>query len=975
MDSNFSPNFLKCGLVNIQSIRNKTVQVRDLITDKSYDIFCVCETWLQELDNACIREMTPSTHSFLHVARQGRIGGGVGIFVHSSFSQVKVVNHYRATSFEYIEVDFKHNNCSYSFIVVYRPPNLNARIFFEEFEEFLESINLMAKKVVICGDFNFWLDVTTDRNTMKFNELIDSHQLMNNVAESTSSTGHILDLVLCESANNFVSNLVVDERCYSTSIHKLISFRIPGKKDKVKKKITLRNKSNFIPSEFIDFIKSKFEELLSAQCDHTGDFTNKSDCADCLMEIYNNIISSEYNNRCPETEKIITVVDRSPWFNSETLHAKREKRRKENAWIRKKTEDAWLTYCAARNRYNILLRQTKIKYYRKKIDEAANDMTKLYFILNGLTGCTSRKTLPEGKLDQELANDFLYFFVRKIEMIIQSFSGIQVPPIIASFHANSKLSQFQLVDSNTISRIITKIKKTNCALDPMPISEITSAENLSALINVLVKIINTSISKCKFPTTEKIAVVKPILKGTLDPENLSSYRPVSNLSFVSKIIENVILEQLNVHLEKVGALPDNQSAYRQFYSTETTICSVVSDLLFMMDEGKCGILVLLDLSAAFDTVVHNLLIEDLKMIGIDGDALEYLSDYLRDRKYYVKIGNAFSDFAPLTRGVPQGSVLGPILFCIYTMGLSTLLQNLGVEFRIFADDTQFYLAVSNIDATSERVSLVLENIKNWMNYKQLKLNISKTEYMITGKKNNLKRISNVQFIVENNPVQLVDKVKDLGVILDSTLSLDSQINNVIRTSNYHLRNIAFIRKYLDEDSVKKLVYNFVISRIDYCNSIYYSLPNFRLRKLQMILNRAARLVCGIGRRDRITPVLIELHWLPIKARIKYKICVLTHQAIVTGKPVYLRNLLNMVLPREGINTRSNYDGRKLLEPRCSSNVGFRAFKSAAPRLYNTLPKVIRTIDDIALFKKKLKTFLFGDCYDLNDYCIREEYTT
>ena len=181
--------------------------------------------------------------------------------------------------------------------------------------------------------------------------------------------------------------------------------------------------------------------------------------------------------------------------------------------------------------------------------------------------------------------------------------------------------------------------------------------------------------------------------------------------------------------------------------------------------------------------------------------------------------------------------------------------------------------------------------------------------------------------------------------------MDSQINNVIRISGYHLRNIAFLRKYLDEDSVKKLICNCVISRLDYCNSIYYGLPNFKLRKLQNIKNRAARLIKGVGRRDRITPVLIELHWLPIKARIKFKICVLTHQAITTGKPAYLNKLLVIMQPTEGVDTRSNTDGRKLIEPRCSSNVGFQAFASASPKLYYTLPYAIIMLDNLALFKK------------------------
>ena len=147
----------------------------------------------------------------------------------------------------------------------------------------------------------------------------------------------------------------------------------------------------------------------------------------------------------------------------------------------------------------------------------------------------------------------------------------------------------------------------------------------------MVAFVNTSISSCKFPDSEKRAVIKPVLKGILDYQNVSSYRPVSNLPFLSKLLEYVVIEQLMEHLEKVHVLPDSQSAYGPVFSTETTICSVVNNLLEMMDEGKCAILVLLDLSAALDTVVHELLLEDLRNIGVVDNALKYLGSYLQNR--------------------------------------------------------------------------------------------------------------------------------------------------------------------------------------------------------------------------------------------------------------------------------------------------------------------------------------------------------
>ena len=475
-------------------------------------------------------------------------------------------------------------------------------------------------------------------------------------------------------------------------------------------------------------------------------------------------------------------------------------------------------------------------------------------------------------------------------------------------------------------------------------------------------IVNLSISAKAFPVSEKHAILKPVLKGSLDSQSLSSYRPISNLSFVSKVIENVILDQLMHFLERTQVFPDNQSAYRKLYSTETALCSVVSDLLIMLDEGKCGILILLDLSAAFDTVVHSLLLKDLKDIGVECDALDYIESFLINRTYCVQIGESFSQAKVLTRGVPQGSVLGPILFCIYTIELMHLLENHGVLFQLFADDTQFYLSLGNVEDTERRINDIMVDVKRWMNSKQLKLNDNKTECLIVGRKHDLRRLNVDKLRVLENEFEVRSPVKDLGFVLDCNLSFNDQINKDVKTAGYHLRNIAFLKRYLDDKTVIMLIHNYVISRLDYCNVLYYALPNYSLKKIQSVFNRAARLIKGLSPRERITPALIEFHWLPIKARIVFKMCVLTYQALNSEKPGYLRKVLRDFRPSTAVNLRHGDDPYRLEEPRSRTNIGTRAFERSAPRLFNRLPLEIKMSPSLSVFKKRLKTHIFSDCY-------------
>ena len=294
--------FLKCGLINIQSVKNKTHEICELIVDESFDILCVTETWLNEFDTAVIKEMTPSTHTFLHLPRIGRVGGGVGLFLQNSFTHMRIIKRPRFTSFEFIEVNFKYQGCNLSFIIVYRPPNSSTNDFFEQFEDLLERIDLIANKVIICGDFNFWMDIDVNPNKIKFTDLLESHQLLNFINRSTSSTGHSLDLVISHIDGSFVKDIEIEEKCRFTSVHKLITYRIPIVKDKWRKKIVFRNKCNFIPNEYIGETTRKSIELEISRCIHNN-LIFKYECVDCLTDIYNHTNRSEYEKRCPEIEK------------------------------------------------------------------------------------------------------------------------------------------------------------------------------------------------------------------------------------------------------------------------------------------------------------------------------------------------------------------------------------------------------------------------------------------------------------------------------------------------------------------------------------------------------------------------------------------------------------------------------------------------------------------------------------------------
>lgn len=222
---------IKCGLLNIQSLGNKTIEIHDLVLDEGHDILVLTETWLSSIDNARIQEMTPATYTFLHIPREDMRGGGVGILLSNSFKKIRMFATEKMESFEYMQVGCEIGGRKCIFVVVYRPPNLNANLFFDNFRRYLESLDMVSANTFICGDFNFWMEDPRARYVMEFTDLMDSFDLVNMVNAVTSTGGHMLDLVFSNKEHNLVQEVCVDEIYHLSPVHKLVSFMIPFEKE------------------------------------------------------------------------------------------------------------------------------------------------------------------------------------------------------------------------------------------------------------------------------------------------------------------------------------------------------------------------------------------------------------------------------------------------------------------------------------------------------------------------------------------------------------------------------------------------------------------------------------------------------------------------------------------------------------------------------------------------------------------------
>ena len=418
-------------------------------------------------------------------------------------------------------------------------------------------------------------------------------------------------------------------------------------------------------------------------------------------------------------------------------------------------------------------------------------------------------------------------------------------------------------------------------------------------------------------------------------------------------MEKVVLSQLQPFLDLNEISEPLQSGFKTLHSTETALLKVTNDLLLTLDSGENAILVLLDLSAAFDTVDHNTLLTRLEQwVGIKGTALDWFSSYLKHRTFSVSISQFFSSTAPVSYGVPQGSILGPVLFGLYMLPLGNIIRKHNISFHLYADDSQLYLPLKSKDSLQPLLDC-LDDIKGWMATNFLQLNSNKTEVMIFGppksKHTLVSNLDNLEPFVKSH-------ARNLGVILDSELCLDKQICAAVKNSFYQLRVIAKIKPFLSPKDLEKIIHAFITSRLDYCNSLYIGLPQSLLNRLQMAQNAAARLLTGTKKHDHITPVLASLHWLPVNFRIQFKVLLIVFKALNGQAPSYISDLIH---PHQAPRSLRSSGNALLHVPRSRlKRKGDRAFAVAAPRLWNQLPLDIKKAPSILVFKSRLKTHLF-----------------
>lgn len=931
--------------INCTSVCNKTDQIIDLISDQEIDLLIITESWIRnnETDISVLNAITPCKYKLFSLPRKHKRGGGI-IIIYRDYIEPVFTDFSNVRTSESLNCKFKVNNQKINLLAIYHPPSLYYRPFVEELNSFLCEQQLNHEEVCfVIGDLNIKMDLPDDYATKLLNNALRETgfcQLVEFPTHVTRTSKHIIDLVITNE-KNLVTGLYPTANV--SSFHKTVVIttnlcNVTKHSDEV---LNLRQWKNFNHDEFLQCLDHQFQRksLLNVYN------------VDNLLDIYNETITSVLDRLAP-FKTIKRKNRKTPFFDDELYDKKRDRRKKERKYQKSKTDTDWNSYKMVCKEYSDLVIQKKIDFYKNKLENT--DMKALFKTCNNLMSTTNMKTkLPQETDEPVLAEKFNIFFTEKIESIRENIPVVPIPTRTYTQNENTQnnipVERFKLVTEPDLLKILNVLSNKSSLLDPLPTWLLK--KHVSFFLPILKHIVNASFCAQTVPDAIKQSIVFPALKkNTLDNEILNNYRPVSNIPFLSKVMEKIVDEQITRHLTENNFDEIFQSGFKKAHSCETALLKILNDVYLAKERKKFTVLILIDLSAAFDTIDHSILFNLLEnKLKIQNGALNWLKSFLTNRKQCTRIGNSNSPKTEIRYGVPQGTILGPKIFSLYMLPLYEIFKCRNVRFHSYADDTQFYLETSNedIETTKTEIKTIIETLKHWLDMNKLKMNPEKTELIVLGSNEKL------TIEIDNKTITSSKNTKNLGVIFDQKLSFESHINKVCSQCYFHLRNISRNRKYMTENTCKIVINSLVLSKISFCSMLLVGLPNKQIEKLQKVQNYAAKLITMSRKFDHVSPLLKRLDWIPISKFIKYRFCTLIFKCLNYTAPIYLSALVNLYIPNR--NLRSSNLGL-LFIPNIKTELGRRSFSYLAPKLWNDIPIEIRNTNSFWSFKRKLKTY-------------------
>ena len=924
-----------------------------------FSIIALSETWLT--DSTEMLYDIP-LYKAVHCCRPRRTGGGVSIYVHTSLQFC--VREDLAHELKNIDVEalfIEITSCSFfsgrNVIIgcVYRPPDTDSVSFNDTLGTILEMINTERKLCFLLGDFNLDLfKCETQARTSDFLNILFScsfYPLINKPTRVTKSSATLIDNIFTNSVNNTTKSgiLFTDISDHFPIFHFSISDKTgPVGPGNVRR---LFNRQN----------TERFKKLID---DISWDNVYKHTDAESAYQTFVTTFNSAFHLCFPlvQLKKNLAVLNKKPWYTSGLHKSSTTKNKLYKRFLTNPTPLNSKKYKTYRNKYNHLIRIAKKIYFSNKLKEYSTDIRSTWKVINQLMNKQKSSVSHPSEFNEGgvtftdpyvISCEFNNFFAQVGSSLSKNIKPSNRNPLDYIKGNFPPLLQLENTDIAEVMEIIGRLKTSAPGHDDICASLIKSVS--SFIVEPLTYIFNLSLQTGCVPKDLKIAKVIPLHK-TGDTRSFNNYRPISILPCFSKILEKLVQKRILSHLNKHSILHEHQYGFRENHSTDMALLQLVEKIYTAINNNKYALGIFLDLSKAFDSVDHTILLSKLHRYGFHDISYIWLVNYVSNREQFVYVNGCTSSRAQLTYGVPQGSILGPLLFLVYINDLATVSSTMLPI--LFADDTNLILTHSHFDSLISEANSGIIKFSEWFQINKLTLNVKKTNFIIFTGKNKKYCKSSAKITIGDNDIIQVSSTKFLGVLIDERLSWSEHIKLV---NNKVLKSIGIIRKirdFISQEVLNILYYSLIHPHLSYGNIVWASTYPSNLQKLLIAQKKFVRLATFSNYLSPSAPLFKNLQIMSVYDINILQSCVFTYKYIQLSHllPKSFHEFFTVNSQVHSYNTRQT---DKLHPPFCRTTHTQFSFAHRGSILWNSHLHVVKLSSSLNTFKLRLKAYLLN----------------
>lgn len=849
--------------MNVQGLTGNISKLKVLIENKKPICVILTETHVtNDIQNV---EIEIDGYDLIRCDSHSRHTGGVIFYVLKSVKRKVIISKSVENVIWILACEIVCDKKRHVCYGIYRSPECRDKDFLIEMDQLYDSLRF-EKSNLLIGDFNIDLLKDTCYAKQLKTKIIDwgMKQLIKDPTRITENSKTLIDVVITNNCRVSAKSVLDDKLSDHNNLEIHLNDKVRNEEGQFEFKVL-----RYEPDRLNEFLRT-----LNWNCDN-----------DQSVEARTKTFSENIKKCVDEFTTVRRVNDKlqNKWYTEDLQKMKDNVDLAYKLAVYHDTTECWSNYRMKRNRYSQMLVHAENKFVRNSIQEKRGDQKGMWKILkkliknNGKTKYECIEFYGIKKMNEkDIAENFNRFYIDSIREINDSITDVDFEEVIENCDSVFK---FECISVHQLKSIIGNV---NNKKDFEGVNKTFLLDSFDSIGEYLSIIVNDSMMMGDVASVWKESLVVPVIK-VLNSIKCQDFRPVNMLTTCEKILETVVKTQLMKYLDNNRIIIEEQSGYRGKHSCETALNYVVADWKVELDNGKIIICVFIDLKRAFETIDRELLLKKLFRYGIRGVELKWFRMYLSDRFQRTKFGSEFSSLAENFLGIPQGSVLGAVLFVLYINNIKSVFKN--CKIKLFADDTLTYIIGEDVDEMVNKLNSDLNNFGKWLKCNKLKLNVEKTKYMVITHKN----IDDLNILIDDEKINRVKEFGYLGCVVDEKLNFNANADKVCKKMAKKISFMGRIGNKLDLQT-KKILYKSIIEpHVNYCSTILYLSNETQLERIQKLQNRALRIILRENWRTSGREMLQQLNWMSVRERIQLQVLLFIYKVINGMLPKYLEN--------------------------------------------------------------------------------------